>query len=103
MAVFRPPTGTWYQLNSSDGSFFGEQFGIATDKITPSDYDGDGKIDIAIYRQSDGLWYVKSSSTATYAHSCLALWRIFQHPAILTATVRLTSQYSARQTARGTS
>jgi len=38
VAVFRPSQGTWYRLNSSNGSFFAKQFGISTDKPVPSVY-----------------------------------------------------------------
>jgi CubicO group peptidase (beta-lactamase class C family) len=34
VAVFR--TGVWYRLNSSNNSFYGEQFGIVTDKPIPN-------------------------------------------------------------------
>lgn len=34
IAVFR--TGVWYRLNSSNNSFYGEHFGIATDKPIPN-------------------------------------------------------------------
>lgn len=34
VAVFR--TGVWYRLNSSNNSFYGEQFGIITDKPIPN-------------------------------------------------------------------
>ena len=54
------------RLIALNGFLFGEQFGISVDKITPADYDGDGKTDIAIYRPSEGLWYVKQSATTTY-------------------------------------
>ena len=36
------------------------KFGIATDVPVPGDYDGDGKYDIAVFR--DGVWYILGSS-----------------------------------------
>ncbi|HCA57068.1 MAG TPA: calcium-binding protein, partial [Blastocatellia bacterium] len=38
------------------------QFGISTDKVAQGDFDGDAKTDIAVYRQSNGTWYVWRSS-----------------------------------------
>jgi hypothetical protein len=62
VAVFRPSSGVWYSLNSSDGGFRAVQFGIPGDQIVPGDYDGDGVTDIAVWRPSTGVWYVNLSS-----------------------------------------
>ncbi len=59
ITVFRPENGVWYLLNSQAG-FSAVQFGISTDKIVPADYDGDGKTDIAVYR--NGNWLIQRSS-----------------------------------------
>ncbi|MCA1588961.1 MAG: peptidase M23, partial [Acidobacteria bacterium] len=55
---FRPSDATWYMLKSSEG-FSGRIFGISTDRPAPADFDGDGKTDIAVFR--DGTWYVLGS------------------------------------------
>ena len=34
LSVFRPSDGTWYRMNSSDGSFFAYPFGTNGDKPT---------------------------------------------------------------------
>ncbi len=39
------------------------QFGEATDKTVPADYDGDGKADVAVFRPSNGVWYLLGSTT----------------------------------------
>jgi hypothetical protein len=57
--VFRPSNGTWYLLQSTAG-FTGVGFGVATDLPAPADYDGDGKSDIAVFR--DGTWYLQRST-----------------------------------------
>jgi len=62
--VFRG--GIWYRTNSSDGSFYAEQFGIDTDDPVPADYDGDSHDDIAVFRPSDGNWYFHFSGNGLY-------------------------------------
>jgi len=43
-----------------------ENIGLATDTPQPGDYDGDGKTDIAVFRQSNTKWYVIQSSNRLY-------------------------------------
>ena len=49
--------------NDRTAGFFGVQFGNSTDKTVAADYDGDGKTDVAVFR--DGVWYILRSSTAS--------------------------------------
>ena len=50
------------------------QWGAANDKPVIADFDGDGKTDVAIYRSSEGGWYVRFSSVG-YASN---LWGYYQ-------------------------
>lgn len=64
VAVFRPGTGSWYLLKSTEG-FAGIGFGTASDRISPGDYDGDGRIDVAVFRE--GNWYLLRSSDGSFS------------------------------------
>lgn len=41
--------------------------GASTDKPAPGDYDGDGKLDAAVFRPSDTVWYILRSSGGSTA------------------------------------
>jgi uncharacterized delta-60 repeat protein len=64
LSVFRPSGGAWYILNSSNNSFYANQFGTAGDRIVPGDYDGDGRTDLAVFRA--GTWYILGSFTSSF-------------------------------------
>jgi hypothetical protein len=69
LALFRPSTGEWLMLLSSNGFTSGPtlSFGLPTDIPVPGDYDDDGRTDMAVYRSSNGTWYVILSSTSALA------------------------------------
>ncbi len=53
----------WYSVTSTTtGGFARFAFGTAGDKIALGDYNGDGIDDLAVYRPSNGTWYIKNSS-----------------------------------------
>ncbi len=68
-AVWRQPTATWYLLLSSrayskaGGDTIVRQWGLPDDRPLGGDFDGDGKGDLAIWRPSNGTWYVCSSKS----------------------------------------
>ncbi|MGB7922761.1 MAG: VCBS repeat-containing protein [Pyrinomonadaceae bacterium] len=62
MAVWRSSNGTWYVLNSVDGTMAAQMWGQAGDKPVPGDYDGDGRTDVAVRRGN--TWYIKTSSSS---------------------------------------
>jgi glucose/arabinose dehydrogenase len=60
ISVFRPSSGAWYIRQSFTNSLSGILFGTNGDTVTPGDYDGDGKTDVAVCR--NGVFYVLRSS-----------------------------------------
>lgn len=71
IAVRRPSTSTWYILNSTgvdnitdnEDGITRIRFGLVIGDIpVPADYDGDGKVDIAVRRPGTKTWYIRNSS-----------------------------------------
>ncbi|HMS43940.1 MAG TPA: choice-of-anchor Q domain-containing protein, partial [Pyrinomonadaceae bacterium] len=77
LAVTRIVSGTnlsWYAgirvlnnfqglLNPTPNGLSVQQFGLSTDISAPGDYDGDGQMDAAVYRPSEGIWYIFGSTS----------------------------------------
>jgi hypothetical protein len=65
-AVWRPSTGVWWVIRSSDHrvttQHWGGVFGSFDDVPVPGDYDGDGRTDVAVWRKSTNVWWVLRSS-----------------------------------------
>lgn len=66
--VYRPSTGTWYELFSDGSPYAAPVFGLAGDIPIPADYDGDGITDEAIFRPSNGDWWYFSSVNGVYGN-----------------------------------
>ncbi|XOV78609.1 MAG: reprolysin-like metallopeptidase [Aestuariibacter sp.] len=71
IAFRRPSTYYWFVFNSSGIDYISGnsdgisrlQFGKHEDDIpVPTDYDGDGKADVAVRRPSTSFWYIRNSS-----------------------------------------
>jgi hypothetical protein len=54
----------WYVLRSSDGGLIAISFGLTgSDLNAQNDYDGDGRTDIAVWRDSGGIFYYLTSAS----------------------------------------
>lgn len=60
------PNYQWFILGSNFSAGFSliPVWGTTGDRIVPGDYNGDGKADVAVWRPTDGQWYVIPSLAA---------------------------------------
>jgi hypothetical protein len=65
IGYFRPSTGTFSWIRSTDNVPASVTLGQAGDIPVLDDYDGDERSDIAVFRPSEGRWLVIESSTST--------------------------------------
>jgi hypothetical protein len=76
IAVWRPGTGNWHILRSSDGATLNikwKQTGAVGDIPVPADFDGDKIADLAVWRPANGRWYVLTSQSGFSSSSVSAL------------------------------
>lgn len=68
-AVWRPDSGTWYVVKSSNLSqTYVVPWGNYGDQPAPADYDGDGKAEMTVWRPKTGTWFALDS--CNYDSSC---------------------------------
>ncbi len=65
ISVFRPSDMTWY-LNRSTQGFSARQYGLSTDKITPLNFNGDRRTDLAVFRK--GTWWLLNNYYYSYSN-----------------------------------
>lgn len=56
----------WYILNSVTNVSSQQPFGLSTDLPVPGDYDGNGVSEIAVFRGSEGAWYISLGSAQNF-------------------------------------
>jgi hypothetical protein len=66
LSVFRPAidpaVSDFYIRRSSDNTLQALSWGLPGDRLAPADYDGDGKTDVAVWRETEGSFYILNSS-----------------------------------------
>jgi len=61
--TFNPPTRTFSLQENLNGADFTAASDAAHSRTIINDFDGDGVSDYAVYRASEGIWYILQSST----------------------------------------
>jgi hypothetical protein len=64
-SVYRQPTKTWYYAtdpNAPGTNFVAQPWGTNNDRTVAGDFDADGRNDMAIFRPSEGRFYILRSS-----------------------------------------
>jgi hypothetical protein len=75
LAIYRPSDQTWLIKGLGTGSWDNSagnatvHFGKKDDIPVPGDYMGDGITRMAVFRPSEGNWYIKGSGLADWDHS----------------------------------
>ena len=74
VVVYHESSGNWYILNifsaSGDGTsasrgYWAENFGGPGYAPVPGDYDGNGIVDLGVYKRSSGYWYARALGSDT--------------------------------------
>jgi hypothetical protein len=71
VSVFDRATGVWTSLNSSNNQTVSYSFGQSGDIATPGDYNADGKTDYAVFRPSNGTWYIETDSSTPFTFQAI--------------------------------
>ena len=73
VAMWNPNSGNWSSKNAGwqfltdpNTKVFNWGLGVHADVPAPGDFDGDGKTDYSVYRDSTGIWYIFKSSDSTW-------------------------------------
>jgi hypothetical protein len=73
IGVFRPSTGKWYQDLNGNGQWDGcgvdgcyGPFGMSGDQAIAGDWNGDGRVQIGVFRPSTGKWYLDLNGNAQW-------------------------------------